>query len=306
MNQQARRTVAAALALIAIAAVMAGGQSVVINEIAWGGAAAGSADEWIELYNPTGAEVDLAGWALWIGETRIPLGEAGDGTIEVRRSVIGAYGYLLLERTDDETVSDRIADVLFKGSLSNAGADVVLLDAAGDVVDRVLCAESGWPAGLGGDGDRPYASMERVDPTASPAEWRTNGPWAAFGLDADGNPVAGSPGGENSATVQHRSAPRVEWVAPIEGDLSGVVVIQWSATDPDGEANALRVTVQLCDEAGEACRTVVENLANQGSFRWDTSSYVSEELVYLRVIVSDLDGFTTAASSGALRILAAP
>jgi hypothetical protein len=37
---------------------------VVINEIAWGGSAASSADEWIELHNTTAQPVDLAGWSL--------------------------------------------------------------------------------------------------------------------------------------------------------------------------------------------------------------------------------------------------
>ena len=37
---------------------------VVINEIAWGGSAASSADEWIELYNTTGQLVALTDWSL--------------------------------------------------------------------------------------------------------------------------------------------------------------------------------------------------------------------------------------------------
>ena len=37
---------------------------VVISELMWPGSTASSADEWIELYNPSDATVDLAGWTL--------------------------------------------------------------------------------------------------------------------------------------------------------------------------------------------------------------------------------------------------
>src|SRR3970282_139923 len=38
--------------------------AVVVNEIAWGGTAAQTTDEWIELYNPNPFVVSLAGWTL--------------------------------------------------------------------------------------------------------------------------------------------------------------------------------------------------------------------------------------------------
>ena len=37
---------------------------VVISELMWPGSTASTADEWIELYNPSDATVDLAGWTL--------------------------------------------------------------------------------------------------------------------------------------------------------------------------------------------------------------------------------------------------
>ena len=39
-------------------------RSVIINEIAWGGTVASSTDEWFELYNNTGADINLNGWRL--------------------------------------------------------------------------------------------------------------------------------------------------------------------------------------------------------------------------------------------------
>lgn len=37
---------------------------VVISELMWSGSTASTADEWIELYNPSAATVDIAGWTL--------------------------------------------------------------------------------------------------------------------------------------------------------------------------------------------------------------------------------------------------
>ena len=37
---------------------------VVISELMWPGSTASTADEWIELYNPSDATVDIAGWTL--------------------------------------------------------------------------------------------------------------------------------------------------------------------------------------------------------------------------------------------------
>lgn len=37
---------------------------VIINELAWAGSSASSSDEWIELRNTTGSDIDIAGWQL--------------------------------------------------------------------------------------------------------------------------------------------------------------------------------------------------------------------------------------------------
>ena len=39
--------------------------------MAWAGTAADANDEWIELYNAGDTDVDLTGWALYEGDTRI-------------------------------------------------------------------------------------------------------------------------------------------------------------------------------------------------------------------------------------------
>ena len=47
-----------------VAPVSAQPGPIVISELMWSGSTASTADEWIELYNPSDAAVDLTGWTL--------------------------------------------------------------------------------------------------------------------------------------------------------------------------------------------------------------------------------------------------
>lgn len=156
---------------------------VVINEIAWMGTAADANDEWLELYNAGDSAVDLSGWTL----------QAEDGTPKIALSgTIGANGYYLLERTDDTVISDIAADQIYSGAMGNAGEVLVLRDSTGTERDRV----SAWYAG----NNTTKASMERIDALADgsdPSNWADH-VGAAYGADADGNPINGTPGAKNS------------------------------------------------------------------------------------------------------------
>lgn len=110
---------------------------VVISELAWMGTTTSANDEWIELYNNSASPVSLSGWSL----------AAADGTPSISLAgTIAADGYYLLERTDDSSVPGVPADLIYIGALSNDGEDLILRDAASNVVDRID-ASSGWFAG---------------------------------------------------------------------------------------------------------------------------------------------------------------
>jgi len=278
--------------------------AVAINEVAWGGTIASATDEWMELYNTSDTPVDLMGWTLVFGERVVHLGIVDGATTEVRGTVIEAGGYYLLERTDDETVADVEADIIYTGSLPNDGTDVILFDSIGDVVDRLICLEGGWPAGSGGSDDFPYRSMERVDPLDPDGGWVTHRGLVTAGVDALGNPINGTPRSENETAILAAAAPRVDLIAP-EGkgaELSGVVVIRWIADDPDGVSEQLRIRIDLSSDAGETWIPLVENLANAGSFAWDTRNHENGDHYGIRVAAADPDGYITHAVSQALRI----
>ena len=163
---------------------------VVINEVAWMGTQAFVVDEWIELKNNTTSPIDLTGWVL----------VAGDGTPSIAlNGVIPAQGYFLLERTNDSTVSDIPADQIYTGALKDDGEVLTLRDAAGNVIDTANGNGGAWPAG---DKDT-RSSMERVDPTVpdDDANWGTNDGVTRNGLDANGNPLNGTPKASNSVTT---------------------------------------------------------------------------------------------------------
>ncbi|MEA2020573.1 MAG: lamin tail domain-containing protein [Patescibacteria group bacterium] len=160
---------------------------VVINEIAWMGTRASYNDEWIELYNNANNDLNLDGWLL--------VAEDGSPEIEIAGR-IAAGGYFLLERTDDNTVSDIEADLIYTGALGNGGEYLKLVDSGRQVVDEVDCSE-GWFAG---DNDLKL-SMERIWPEnagSSKINWMSNNSKVTFGKDADGSDILGTPLHENS------------------------------------------------------------------------------------------------------------
>ena len=172
--------------------------AVIINEVAWAGTFASSSDEWIELFNPGAEAIELDGWILSDG-----------GDIEARlRGAIPAGEYLLLERTDDTTVSDIAADVIYTGSLRNEGEILELLDPEGSVIDRANASGSSWPAG-----DRALrASMQRQGLADT---WLTFPGCEGVGSDAGGHPIAGTPRHGNVLVCPEMSPTPSDTPAPV-------------------------------------------------------------------------------------------
>ncbi len=181
-------------------------QIVVINEIAWAGSLASPNDEWIELFNNSDRAISLTGWVLrWEGKT-IHFGEVEEGADnnarEVRNTVIPARGYYLLERTDDTTVNNIEADLIYTGSLRNSGEQIELVDNRGIVIDTANNgSDEGWMAGNANSDTVAYASMERISARAPDQldNWSSNNGSERRGQDASGNNINGTPKFRNSA-----------------------------------------------------------------------------------------------------------
>ena len=177
--------------------------AVLINEVAWMGTVANSADEWVELSNSSAGAVDLTGWGLY---------EAGGSTLIITLSgSIAAGGYYLVERTDDNSISNITADIFgpFAGSgLNNSGENLVLKDSLGAVVDSVD-ATAGWPAG----DNSAKSSMERK----SDGTWQTNDGATINGKDTTGGNIIGTPKAVNSGSSSSTSTPSVSQVVSSGG-----------------------------------------------------------------------------------------
>jgi PKD repeat protein len=196
--------------------------SVIINEVAWMGTLADANDEWIELLNTTDEPIDLTGWRL----------VAGDGAPQITLSgVIPAHGFFLLERTDDTTVSDLVADQIYTGALSNSGEALFLKDPAGNLIDSANSNSGSWPAGNSSS----RSTMERIDPFTpdSDANWATNNGIIRNGLDAVGKPINGTPKAPNSTI----NVPPMADAGPDQIiDEGTLITLDGSrSTDPNGD-----------------------------------------------------------------------
>jgi len=169
--------------------------SVVINEIAWMGTKANSADEWIELYNNTTSSINLINWQIKKGgQDFIIISTSTSAT-----NTIPAKGFYLLERTDDNTIQDISADIIYKGSLNNNGEKLELYNPQGDLIDLVDCS-LGWFAG---SSTPSYISMERIKSNASgtdPQNWASNNLIVRNGKDNNDNNISGTPKAKNSVS----------------------------------------------------------------------------------------------------------
>lgn len=160
-------------------------RDIVINEVAWAGSSDNTADEWLELYNPTNNMIDLTGWTI----------EDDNGAQTYNLSgLIAAHGYYLIESREIATAIP--ADLVKTLSLSNAGDSLVLKDANGTMIDSVNEASAAWPAG----NNTTHATMERVNVTTegnNSNNWQTSSGGITI-LASNGSNIIGTPKAINS------------------------------------------------------------------------------------------------------------
>jgi len=135
----------------------------------------------------------LDGWSL----------KAADGNPTLALTgIIVPHGYFLIERTDDNTVSDVPADLIlpFGNGLANTGETLLLIGPQGTVIDSVNADGGPWPND-GEEGAPDYRSLERRAPDAPDADdnWTSNDGTIITGHDAAGQPIQGTPRSINSA-----------------------------------------------------------------------------------------------------------
>jgi len=90
-----------------------------------------SAGEWLELYNPTAADVSLEGFTL---------SDAGTDHLVLPELTIEAGGLVVLCRNSDPSLNGNIpCTAVYTGlSLANAGDELILAERDGNVVDQLV------------------------------------------------------------------------------------------------------------------------------------------------------------------------
>lgn len=181
-------------------AVITSFRSIIINEVAWAGTGSTTAlanDEWIELYNPSNAAINITGWTLTSTSLNVTLSGS-----------ISAGGYFLLERDDNSTVSDVSADQIYTSAtpLSDNGEVITLRTNSGFFIDTANSENGGtWPKGTKTPN---FASMERLGTTAEKdSSWITNTGNPKNGKNASGGLIYGTPKKANSRVVASNSTP---------------------------------------------------------------------------------------------------
>jgi len=119
--------------------------AIVINEIMYN-APGDSLEEWVELYNRSGAPVDVSGWQFTDGITY----EFPAGTPAIPA---GGYAVVVWDVAAFNALHPGLPRVFgpFTNGLSGAGERIRLRDAAGNIADEVRYAEGGsWPLYTGG------------------------------------------------------------------------------------------------------------------------------------------------------------
>lgn len=200
-------------------------QDVIISEVAWMGTVASGYDEWIELKNMTDKNIYITNWVL----------ASADGSPNILlRGVIPAFGYFLLERTDDNATS-LSANQIYTGSLSNSGEELLLKTTNGEIIDKTVAGS--WEAG---DNGAHRTMMRDYFSGTGSLVWKTYSGSGSSVTDLDGNLILGTPQNSESPPLKlliSEVSPKnsdgdfIEIYVGEEANLKGVLI--WRKNSPN-------------------------------------------------------------------------
>jgi len=147
----------------------------IFNEISWMGNSSDWHNEWLELKGVAENIISLTGWQILDKNQEIKI-------VFEEKDKISPNQLFLLERTNDDSVSNVLADKIYSGNLNDDNEILYLFDENCQLQDEVL-ANPNWPAG-----DKiERRSMERNQDLS----------WHAYSGSGE-NGILGTPKKENS------------------------------------------------------------------------------------------------------------
>lgn len=225
---------------------------VLINEVAWAGGSSanglGSADEWIELKNVSGQPINLNGWRLLNKSANIEINFSD-------KDILSSGAFYLLERTDDDSVPNTIADKFFTNAILNSAESLRLFDSNCQLIDEII-ANPDWSAGNSSE----YRTTERL----SDLSWQTysgSGENGILGTPKKENSIPGSSGGGSTPPLSPPPSP------PPPSSPSSNIVISEIMYDLPG-ADSDREWIEILNSDGIAINLegwkFFENETNHG------------------------------------------
>ncbi|MEM9606413.1 MAG: ExeM/NucH family extracellular endonuclease [Actinomycetota bacterium] len=193
---------------------------IVITEVMQDPAAVGDSEgEYFEVFNATGADIDLNGWTISDNDA--------DSHVIGASTVVPAGGYAVLGRNDDPTTNGGLAVAYeFSGvALANSADELVLTTPDSTEIDRIEW-DGGpvWPDPTG-------ASMQLCDVASDNnvgANWNT-------GTATYGAGDIGTPGAANDSTCDGGGGPGGDPANPGDIVISEVMQNPAAVNDNDGE-----------------------------------------------------------------------
>ncbi len=243
---------------------MAQTDAIVINEINYNAHENYDSGDWIELYNPGTADVDLTGWT-YSDEDDDHVFMLPDGTVLKSGEYLVVAQEIARFAAIHPDVSNVVGDADF--GLSGGGELVRLFDASGAIADSVVYDDKNpWPEKPDGDG----YTLELADPTcdnALPECWRASAK------------MNGSPGAENdqNVTAAERETPEAPFQIDIYPNPAGghaTVAVAGTA----GETAKIKVF----DIRGRQVPVPVARVALPGNVALDTSE-LATGLYFVRI-----------------------
>ena len=227
---------------------------VIFYEIAWMGTLNSVNDEWIELKNISGAQVDLTGWQLMDADEQI--------NIVFKEKVVLANQILLLERTDDNSVPLATADLIYTGSLGNSDEALYLFDENCQLQDRVLASPE-WLAGE----NNTKRTMERRPDLSWQSSWEAGGtPGKETGVGYVKAPAGGGASGGSQSPPPVAEEPEITLNFPSQNPANEEIQVELSASSLENADYDVKIFIE--DE-----ETIISEIYNPSEEKWQSSFY---------------------------------
>lgn len=215
-------------------------------------------NEWVELYNPTNAAVNIKGWKICDGQGCDVLGNFS----------IAAKGYALISVKDTTwqfwnipsgTVKIALGNAIGKDGFSNTNDMVALKDAAGNWID-----EANW-----GTPDRSWANYNSGlwDPGAKEASEGQIFGRVSNGVDTD-----------KVSNWTNYSLPDVAVISPNGGEKWSVgktFNIKWNAS---GNKSSLTIDLYYSNDAGSTWGVIAKGVSNSGTYSWSIPAKIASAI----------------------------